>query len=102
ALGLHGGDARADAAHIVQDLIELLQPIVALEHNSLGSVPGQHMVEQIERPVRHRMRMRIGEEGTREEILLNRNASCDMHFLDDAGGKVVQESVRIKSSLLCV
>src|SRR5215510_13551290 len=73
---LHGVDARADTAHIVQDLVELLQSIVALEHDSLGSVTGQHMIEQIECCVGHRMRVRIGEEGTGEKILLNSHAAC--------------------------
>src|SRR5262245_9300630 len=100
APGLHGGDARANAAHIVQDLVEFQEPIVALEHDSLGSMTGQHMIEQIERGVRHRMRVGIGEEGTREKILLNSDAPRHVHFLDDAGGELVQKCMRIKSMIV--
>ena len=99
-LGLHGIDARANAANIGKDLIEFLQPVIALEHDHIGPVPNQHAIKQIERAVGHRMRVGIGEEGTGQKILVNGDTARDMHFLDDAGGQVVQERMRVKSMIV--
>src|SRR5215510_11317904 len=100
--GLHGVDTQADTANIGKDFIEFLQPIIALEHDSVGPVSNQYAIKQIERAVGHWMRVGIGKEGAGQKVLINGDATRDMHFLDDAGGQVVEERMRIKSMIVGV
>src|SRR5215475_9718088 len=99
---LHGVDARPDAANIGKDLVEFLKTVITLKHDSIGPVPNQHAIKQIERAVGYWMRVGIGEEGTDQKIPVNGHAAREMHFLHDASGQLIQERMRIESMIMGV
>src|SRR5262245_2770129 len=100
--GLHGVDARPDAANIGKDLVEFLKTVITFKHDGIEPGPNQHAIKQIERAVGYWMRVGIGEEGTGQKILVNGHAARDMHFLHDASGQVVEERMRIESMIMGV
>src|SRR5207244_6100349 len=63
-LGARAGCGSANAGDIVQDFVKSLEPVVTLEHDEIRTLTLEHVLEQLERLVRYRMRMRIGEERT--------------------------------------
>ena len=67
-LGSRAGHPRADARNIVQDFVDRVEPIVALEHDEGRVLAREHMVEEIERRVGDRMGVGVGEERPSERL----------------------------------
>ena len=54
-LEMSSGDPRSNAQDIIEDFIDGVQSIIALEHDCIGMLANQHAVEEIERPIGYRM-----------------------------------------------
>src|SRR5690242_1838024 len=70
-------DARADARDVVQDFIECVEALVALENDRLRMMAPQRVCEQVQRLVRHRMGVRIRKE--RPTCILHGDAARHVH-----------------------
>ena len=101
-LGLQTGDPRTDAPDIVKDFTNGVKPIIALEHDGFGGVAGEHLIEEIERPIRHRMGVGISEEGTLQKILADGHAPRHVHFPHQVGRQGVQKCIRIEAVVMSI
>jgi hypothetical protein len=78
-------EAGADAPNVIHDLIDGIEPVVAFQHDGVRRLPSKRVIEEIERPVRHRVGVAVGEDGTLQITFLNRYAPGEMHFLCATG-----------------
>src|SRR5262245_48938681 len=101
-LGLQTRDPGTDARDVVEDFTNGMKSIIALEHDGFGSVAGEHLIEEIERPIGHRMRVRIGEESTLQEILADGHASRNVHLLHQVRRQGVQKRAGIEAMVVRV
>src|SRR2546422_154416 len=77
-LGLLTGDPRADARHIVEDFINGVEPVIALEHDGVRSVTRERVIEEVEHTIGDRVGMGIGEERPPQNALAHGHAAGHM------------------------
>src|SRR5271163_3870016 len=99
ALGMVAGDSRANARDIVEDFIRRIEAIVAFKDDGSGRLARENLIEEIERLIRHRMGMGIGEKRVIEKGLTNSYAAGQVNLLNQAVGQGIEKLARIEDMI---
>jgi hypothetical protein len=79
-------EPRTQPRDIVQDFVDGIEAIIALEHDDARRLPREGVIEQIERGLGDRVGMGILEERPWQEVFLQGDAARHMYLLDGTRG----------------
>ena len=89
-----GGPRARMRATLVQDFVGRVELVVPLQHDGVRSVAHERVVKQGQRLIRHRMRMRIGEQRLPQEGFAGGDAAREVHFPDQSGRQGIEKEPR--------
>ena len=97
---LAASNPRANARNVVQDFINLIEPVIALKNHDGRRLTRKRMAQDFEHLLRHRVGMTIGEQWPIETILAYGDSARHVQFLDNPGRQGVEKFVSVEAVII--